>query len=307
MKISLIIPCFNEQETVEKFYNAAKPVLRSLTDMEHEMIFVDDGSRDKTGEILLKLAKEDKTVKVVRFSRNFGQQAAMICGFEKCGGDCAVELDCDLQDPVEMIPVMVEKWKQGYEVVHGRRVKRKGETPFKKISAYLFYKKLNKITSFQIPRNTGVFKLIDRKIIDIIVSLPEKNKYLPGLESWVGFKQTFVEYEREARVGGKGHYNAAKLMRIAKSGVVANTDYPLTLSLKAGATFGVLSVLGFISLITLAVFNVPFDAALWALPTITATGSAVMLCNGITNMYVDKIHEQTQDRPEYIIEKEINF
>ena len=307
MKISLIIPCFNEQETVEKFYKSAKPVLSALEGLDHEMIFVNDGSKDATKSILASLAKNDDSVKVVNFSRNFGQQAAILCGFKKCTGDCAVELDCDLQDPVEIIPEMVAKWKEGYDVVHGRRVKRKGETLFKRASAYLFYKKLAKISSVDIPRNTGDFKLLDRKVIDVIISLPERNKYLRGLESWVGFKQTFIDYERNERVGGKGHYTVKKMARLAKAGVIANSNYPLSFSLKLGLTVAFLSLLGFIALIVLALSNVAFDSVFWLIPTITATGSLIILCNAITNMYIEKIHEQTQDRPDYLIENEINF
>ena len=307
MKISLIIPCFNEQVSVGKFYEAAKPVLLSMQGFEHEMIFVDDGSRDKTFETLESLAENDKSVKVVKLSRNFGQQAAMLCGFAKCSGDCAVELDCDLQDPVELIPDMVGLWKQGYDVVHGRRIKRKGETLLKRATAYLYHKKLAAISPYTIPRNTGDFKLLDRKVIDIIVGLPEHGKYMRGLESWVGFKQTVLDYERNARVGGKGHYSYKKLFEIAKKGVVANSNYPLTLSLKFCALFAFLSLGGFIALIVLALLGVKYDAALWALPTITLTGSVIMGSNAITNAYIERINEQSQARPDYIIEKEINL
>lgn len=305
MKISLIIPCYNEQDTVDKFYAAAVPVLRSIPDLDYELLFVNDGSRDQTKQKLSAIAERDGNVRVISFSRNFGQQAAILCGFEKCTGDCAVELDCDLQDPVEVLPVMVEKWREGYDVVHGRRIKRKGETIFKKVTAYLYYKKLSKISSVDIPRNTGDFKLLDRKVIDVILSLPEHGKYLRGLESWVGFKQTFVDYERAERVGGKGHYTLKKMVDLAKSGVIANSNYPLTLSLKFGALLAVLSLAAFIVLIALAASAVAFDPVFWLIPTVTLTGSAIILFNAITNMYIEKIHLQTQDRPEYIIEDEI--
>ena len=306
-KISLIIPCFNEEATVDKFYAAAVPVLKNLKDLDHEIIFVNDGSRDRTKELLKAIAEKDKNVKVVSFSRNFGQQAAILCGFKKCTGDCAIELDCDLQDPVEVIPLMVEKWREGYEVVHGRRIKRKGETLFKKVTAYFYYKKLAKISSVDIPRNTGDFKLLDRRVIDVIISLPEHGKYLRGLESWVGFRQTFVDYERAERVGGEGHYTLKKMVNLAKAGVIANSNYPLSLSLKFGILLTILSVLGFIALIILAVAKVAFDSVFWLIPTITLTGSAIILFNAISNMYIEKIHQQTQDRPEYLIEEEINF
>ena len=307
MKLSVIVPCYNEEATVEKFYEAAKPVLENINDLSFEIIFVNDGSADKTREKLGALAEKDERVKVVNFSRNFGQQAAILCGFRMASGDCAVELDCDLQDPVELIPVMIEKWKEGYEVVHGRRVARKGETIFKKATAAVYYKKLAKISSIDIPRNTGDFKLLDRKIIDIIINLPEHGKYLRGLESWVGFKQTFVDYERNERVAGETHYTLKKMFNLAKAGVISNSSYPLTLSLKAGIVGCALSVLGFIALIVLAALSIIEGPVWWLFPTVVLLASGIMLCNAITNLYIEKIYDEVKNRPEYIVDNKINL
>ena len=307
MKLSVIVPCYNEEATVEKFYEAAKPVLENINDLSFEIIFVNDGSADKTREKLGALAEKDERVKVVNFSRNFGQQAAILCGFRMASGDCAVELDCDLQDPVELIPVMIEKWKEGYEVVHGRRVARKGETIFKKATAAVYYKKLAKISSIDIPRNTGDFKLLDRKIIDIIINLPEHGKYLRGLESWVGFRQTFVDYERNERVAGETHYTLKKMFNLAKAGVISNSSYPLTLSLKAGIVGCALSVLGFIALIVLAALSIIEGPVWWLFPTVVLLASGIMLCNAITNLYIEKIYDEVKNRPEYIVDNKINL
>ena len=307
MKLSVIVPCYNEELTVEKFYLAATPVLEKIDGMDYEIVFVNDGSADKTAEKLSSLALRDNRVKVVNFSRNFGQQAAILCGFRSCTGDCAVELDCDLQDPVEVVPEMIEKWKEGYQVVHGRRVSRKGETIFKKATAAIYYKKLAKISSVDIPRNTGDFKLLDRKVIDIIINLPEHGKYLRGLESWVGFKQTFVDFERKERVAGETHYTLKKMFNLAKAGVISNSSYPLSLSLKAGIVGLILSVLGFIALIVLTALSVTNDPVWWLFPTVVLLASGVMLCNAITNLYIEKIYDEVKNRPEYIVDNKINL
>ena len=307
MKLSVIVPCYNEQETVKRFYDAIIPVFSSIEDCRYELIFVNDGSRDKTEEILSGLADSDKAVKVVNFSRNFGQQSAILCGFRECTGDCAMELDCDLQDPVEVIPEMVKKWREGYDVVHGRRTVRRGETLFKKATAAMYYKRLAKISSVDIPRNTGDFKLLDRKVIDVIIGLPEHNKYLRGLESWVGFRQTFVDYERHERVAGKTHYTLKKMFNLAKSGVISNSNHPLTLSLKIGAIGLALSALCFLTFIVLAIAGVSLGVAAWLFPTIAFVGSGLLLANAITNMYIEKIYDEVKNRPEYLVKNKKNF
>ncbi len=307
MKISVVVPCYNEQETVERFYQAATPVLSSLEDMDYEIIFVNDGSKDKTKEKLASLAILDQRVKVINFSRNFGQQPAILCGFRNASGDCAVELDCDLQDPVEVIPIMVEKFKQGYDVVHGRRIARKGETLFKKVTASIYYKFLAKISSVDMPRNTGDFKLLSRKVLDVIVNLPEHEKYLRGLESWVGFKQTFVDFERKERVAGETHYTLKKMMNLAKAGIVANSNYPLSLSFKFGVLGSILSVLCFITFIVLACVNIVLPLTAWLFPTIALGVSVLLLSHSITNLYLGRVYDEVKNRPEYIVDEKINL
>src|SRR5574344_1680698 len=190
-KISVVVPCYNEESTVGTFYQTAVPVLEK-TGYEFEIIFVNDGSADTTSSLIGALAAKDKRVKAINFSRNFGQQAAILCGYRASSGDAVIEMDCDLQDPVEVVFDMLKMWEQGYEVVHGKRSERRGESAFKRFTAYSYYKFLSRITGVKIPRNTGDFKLYDRKVIDVIVAMPESDKYLRGLASWVGFKQGFV-------------------------------------------------------------------------------------------------------------------
>ena len=306
MKLSVIVPCYNEEKTVNKFYYAAKPVLDELNE-DYEIIFVNDGSKDKTGLLLAGLAFEDKKVKVVEFSRNFGQTPAILCGLKYATGDCAVEMDCDLQDPVEVVPLMVEKWKEGYEVVHGRRSSRKGESIFKRVTASLYYKFLSKISDAEIPRNTGEFKLIDRKVIDIILSLPEHDKYLRGLESWVGFKQTFVDFERKKRVAGETHYSLKKMLKLAKAGIVSNSTYPLKISLRVGALTVFSSLCAFVVFIVLACIGKPLPLVAWLFPTIAFFFGTSFIFNYITNLYVARINEETKCRPDYIVAETINL
>lgn len=306
MKISVVVPCYNEEATVERFYDACLPVLKDMN-VDYEIIFVNDGSRDKTRERLAELSEKDFNVKVVNFSRNFGQQPAILCGFRYSTGDCVVELDCDLQDPVELIPKMYEKFLEGFDVVHGRRIKRKGESFFKKATAAVYYKFLAKISTAKIPRDTGDFKLLSRRVVDLVCSMPEHQKYLRGLESWVGFKQTFVDFERKERVAGETHYTLKKMINLAKAGILANSSYPLSLSMKLGVLGGVLSLLGFITLIILSIAGVYFETVLWLIPSLTLLFSISYIFNGLTNLYIANIYEEVKNRPEYIVEETKNL
>lgn len=308
-KLSVIVPCYNEEEVLPAFYAKAVPVLEKLRggSYEFELIFVNDGSRDRTGEILAEFAAKDKRVKVLTFSRNFGQQAAILCGFRHAAGCCAVELDADLQDPVEVIEEMLVKWEEGYDVVHGRRISRAGESAFKKSTAKWYYKFLNKITGIHIPRNTGDFKLLDRKVLDVICDLPEHGKYLRGLESWVGFRQTFVDFDRRERAAGETKYTLKKMVRLAQNGIVSNSSWPLTLSFKCGLALGVSSVLCFIVFIVLVCCGIGLPFAAWIFPAIALCTAVLCICNSLTNLYLAKVYEEVKNRPEYIVSEKINL
>lgn len=201
-KISIIVPMYYEQEVAKECYKRIKEVLIKLSnEYEYEIIFVNDGSKDKTLDILKAIAVEDKFVKIISFSRNFGHQAAVTAGIKNCDGDVTVIIDADMQDPPELIIDMLEKWKEGYKIVYAKRKKRRGESPFKLITAKMFYKALNSLSNVDIPKDTGDFRLVDKEVIEVIKELPEHNKFLRGLFSWVGYKQTPIEYERNERYG----------------------------------------------------------------------------------------------------------
>ena len=304
--VSIIVPCYNEEKTIQTFYDAIT-VEMEKTNYDFEVIFINDGSKDSTYQIASDICKKDKRIKLISFSRNFGQQAAIIAGLTNCKGDCALELDVDLQDPVEVIPEMLKLWKEGYDVVHGRRKKRAGESIFKKVTASLYYKFLAKITDRGIPRNTGDFKLYDRKVINAIVNLPEHDKYLRGLASWVGFKQTFIDFDRKERCAGETHYTLKKMVKLAKAGILSNSSYPLSLSMKTGllTLFG--SFACFATFIILAICGIALPLPAWLFPTITTVAGMGFIFNGMTNLYVDKIYTEVKNRPDFIIEEKINI
>ena len=306
VKFSVVVPCFNEQETIPAFYDAILPVMNGLGET-YELIFVNDGSRDDTKNILENLAQKDKNVKVVNFSRNFGQQAGLLAGFSLAGGEAVIDIDVDLQDPVEAIPEMIEKWKEGFDVVHGKRRVRKGETFLKKATASAYTKFYKKITGLSIPKGCGDFKLFDRKVIDVICSMQERDRFLRGITAWVGFKQTFVEFDRKERFAGKTKYNYKKLVKLATNGIVSNSSYPLSLSMKAGL-FGIFaSFLTFATFVVLACCKISLPLSAWLFPTVLLVGCLSFVFNGLTNLYVARIYQAEQNRPQYIIESKINF
>lgn len=304
--ISVVVPCYNEQDTVKGFYDACVSVLES-SGYSFEIIFVDDGSSDATAERLKELASADARVKAVSFSRNFGQQSAIICGFKYASGDAVLEADCDLQDPPELFLKLIEKWEEGYEVVHGRRSKRRGESVFKRATASVYYAFLSKITEVPVPRNTGDFKLYDRKALDALLAMPEHDKYIRGLASWVGFKQTFVDYERPERTVGETKYTLRKMLRLAKTGIVSNSEFPLYLSLIIGAIGGICSLACFIVFIILAAVGRRLPLTAWLFPTIALLFSTGYFLNGVSNAYVAALHREIKGRPDYIVSGTLNL
>ena len=306
VKYSIIVPVFNEEETVPLFYERIIPVMDKTNEL-YEIIFVNDGSKDNTYNELLKLANKDKRIKVIDLSRNFGQQAALLCGFKESKGEAIIDIDVDLQDRPEAILEMIKKWKEGFEVVHGRRTVREGETFFKKFTSTAYTKFIAKITGLHIPEKVGDFKLFDRKVIDTICSLPEHNRFLRGITSWVGYKQAFVEFDRDKRAAGETKYTLKKLLKLAKDGIIANSDYPLTIPLKNGIFLGFLSLLCFLTFIILACFKIFLPLTAWLFPTITTLGAIMMIHTGLTNLYISRTYEEVKGRPNYIIREKINF
>ncbi len=307
-KISVIIPVFNETEVIDVTYKRMKSVMDGI-EMEYELIFVNDGSRDDTEHKIAGYAKKDRTVKLLSFSRNFGHQCAISAGMDYASGDAVVVIDADLQDPPELIPKMIKKWQEGYEVVYGKRLKRKGETLFKKATAKLFYRTLKHLTSVDIPVDTGDFRLIDRKVCDVFRRLQEKNRFIRGLVSWIGFRQTYVEYVREERLAGETKYPLKKMMRFAMDGILSFSYIPLKIASFLGF---LISGLSFLYLIFVLIQKLFYPAGL--VPGWTSIVAVLLIFNGIILIllgvigeYIGRIYDEVRNRPLYIIDKKVNL
>ena len=308
-KISVVIPMYYEEEVARECYTRMKKVLTDLKNYEYEMIFVNDGSKDKTLEILEEIAKEDKNVKVISFARNFGHQCAVTAGLKYVTGDAVCIIDADLQDPPELIGDMLKKWEEGYEVIYGKRKKRDGESFFKLFTAKMFYKTLNFFSEVDIPKDTGDFRLVDKKVVDTINSMPEHNKFLRGLFSWVGYKQYAFEYERKERFAGKTKYPLKKMLKLASDGIISFSTKPLK----------VIGCLGIISIfLSFCILVYALLAYIFKFNGLTAGWTSIMVCvtffSGvqltslwILSEYIGRIYDESKARPQYIIAKTINI
>ncbi len=308
-KISVVIPMYYEEEVVKECYIRTKVVLNSLSNYEHEIIFVNDGSKDKTLEILEKIADEDKNVKVLSFSRNFGHQAAVTAGLKYVTGDCCLIIDSDMQDPPELLVDMMKLWEQGNDVIYAKRKARKGESKFKLLTAKMFYRILNGLSDVEIPKDTGDFRLADKKVIDVINSMPEHNKFLRGLFSWVGFKQAPIEYERQERFAGKTKYPLKKMLKLASDGIISFSTKPLKLIGGIGIISIFISIILLIYALVSYIFNLNNLAAGWTsmMVAITFFAGVQLVSIWMISEYIARIYDDTKKRPEYIIDKKINI
>lgn len=308
-KISVVIPMYNEEEVANKSYTRIKEILENLKQYEYEIILIDDGSKDTTLNILQEIAKENERVKVISFSRNFGHQAAVTAGIKEVTGDAIVIIDADLQDPPELIPDMLKLWEEGNEVIYGKRKKRKGESAFKLVTAKMFYKTLNALSDVEIPKDTGDFRLIDRKIIDVVNGLPEHNKFLRGLFSWVGFKQVPYEYERQERIAGKTKYPLKKMVKLATDGIISFSTKPLKLVGGLGIITIIISIIILIYSLVSYAFRLNQLSPGWTsiMVAITLFSGVQLLSIWIMSEYIARIYDETKNRPEYIIDKKINI
>lgn len=308
-KISVIIPMYYEEEVANQCYARVLNVLENLEGYDYEIIFVNDGSRDKTFDILCDIASQNRQVKVISFSRNFGHQAAVTAGLKYVTGDVVLIMDADLQDPPELLPEMLKLWEDGYEVIYGKRHSRKGESAFKLLTAKMFYDFLNSMSDVEIPKNTGDFRLVDRKVVDVVNSLPEHNKFLRGLFSWVGFEQKEFLYERPKREFGKTKYPFRKMMKLAKDGILSFSTKPMRLV----GSLGLFSMFISFALLVYAILSYAFK---WnnLIPGWTSIMVAVTFFAGIQLLslwviaeYITRIYDESKGRPEYIIKSKINI
>lgn len=307
--ISIIVPVYREENNIQPFLQRMESILIKL-DETYEILFCLDPSPDMTEKIILDEIRRNENIRLIKFSRRFGQPAATLAGIHYCKGDVCVVIDVDLQDPPELIEPMLEKWKEGYKVVYAKRRSRKGETFLKTWISYFGYRVINKISDVSIPSDTGDFRLMDRRVIDELKQLHESHGYLRGMVSFVGFKQTFVEYDRDERASGVTNYNRyLGSLRIAFNGIVGFSIRPLQIASLVG---GIIAAGGFLLGIWFLFENLFLHSHItpgltWTIILITFFSGVQLLSLGIIGEYIGRIYEEVKQRPLYIIEKTENF
>lgn len=301
-KYSLIIPIYNEEETIPELYRRVSDVMDSLDDSV-ELILINDGSRDCSLNLMRQLQERDARVCYISFARNFGHQAAVTAGLNFARGQVIVVLDADLQDPPELIPKMIESWQAGYHVVYAQRTKRKKESWFKRLTAYVFYRLLRQLADVDIPADTGDFCLMDRQVVEVLNSMPERNRYIRGLRAWIGFRQTAVKFERDPRFAGEVKYTFKKSLALAINSLVSFSKIPLRISTYLGLFSALIALL--MALLVLYWRLQQPDSPVTGLATILIAvfflGSVQLISIGILGEYVGRIYEEVKGRPAYTI------
>ena len=306
--VSIIVSMYNEEDSLDLFFNKINDVIEENSKYNFEIICIDDGSVDSTYDKLVKYAKKDKKVKIIKFSRNFGKEYGMMAGFKFCNGKCAIPIDVDLQDPPSLISKFIKKWEEGYDMVYGIRIDRKSDTLLKRLTAKMFYKIYNLLTKSPIPYNAGDYRLIDKKIINAILSLNEKNIFMKGIFGWTGFKSVGIEYVREKRSAGISKWNYWKLWNFALDGITASTTFPLRVWSYLG---GILSLSGmlyaFYIILRTVIKGVDVPGYASLLVFILLLGGIQMIILGILGEYIGRIFIEVKNRPIYIVENKVNF
>ena len=307
VKYSIVVPVFNEELVVAESYKRLKKVMDGLKE-PYEIVFVNDGSRDKTALMVGKICEADKNIRFIDFSRNFGHQTAVTAGMDYAEGEAIIVIDADLQDPPEFIPKMIEKWKEGYDVVYGRRSERKGDTFFKKVTAAMFYRFLRKMTDVDMPVDAGDFRLIDRKVCEALKLVNERNRYIRGLISWLGFKQIGLEFSRDKRFAGETKYPLKKMIKFAFDAITSFSYKPLKLASYTGVG---LSILSFIYLIVILYLRLFTDKTIQGWTSILAVNlffnGIVLIILGIIGEYIGRIYDEAKGRPLYVVREVKGF
>lgn len=307
--LSIIVPCYNEEEVIIESYKRLKQVSQKL-DFDTDIIFINDGSIDRTEQILSEIAITDKNVKVISFSRNFGHQNAVTAGLNHCTSDLAVIIDADLQDPPELIPQMIETLKKNQaQVVYCVRKIRKGESLFKRFSAKIFYRFLNFLSEIRLPVDTGDFRLVDKNIIREFNRMREKGKYIRGLIAWMGFKQVPFYYEREARFAGETKYSLSKMIKLATTSMLYFSKKPLKIAIYLGFFTTLVAILLVLWSIFGKIFGFTNADPGWTslFIAIVFFGGIQLLTIGILGTYIGTLFDEVKDRPEYVVKNLLNF
>jgi dolichol-phosphate mannosyltransferase len=311
MLLSIIVPCFNEEAVVAATHERLARAVAAIEGFDHELIFVDDGSRDDTFRLLTEIQARDPHVRVLRLSRNFGHQIAVTAGLEAAAGEVIVVIDADLQDPPEVIAEMVDLWRQGHHVVYGSRVTRAGESRFKLMTAKAFYRVINRFSDTQMPVDTGDFRLMDRRVVDVLLAMPERGRFLRGMVSWVGFQQTPLRYKREARPAGRSKYPLLKMISFAMDGIISFSVLPLRLAALTGLVAIWLALAGIVMAVVVRLFRL-YDLQLgrgWAslFVAVLFMGGVQLLSLGVMGEYLGRIYTEVKRRPLYAVQERLGF
>jgi dolichol-phosphate mannosyltransferase len=308
MLVSIVVPCYNEEAVLGTLHSRLNSMFESVETTTFEIIFADDGSCDQTPEILRQLQTSDSRVRVVSLSRNFGHQIAVTAGLEHARGDAVVIIDADLQDPPELIPEMIARWRDGYHVVYGMRTDRSGESAFKLQTAKLFYRLINRLSKVQIPIDVGDFRLMDRRVVDVLLSMPERDRFLRGMISWIGFRQVAVKYARAERPAGQSKYPLFKMLQFAADGVLSFSLTPLRLALWVGFLSIGLAFAGILYALIIRLYTKDWIRG-WAsiFTAVLFIGGAQLVTLGIIGEYIGRIYAEVKRRPLYVVQERLGF
>jgi polyisoprenyl-phosphate glycosyltransferase len=300
--ISLVVPVYNESEVIGAFYERAAAALTLLYGFDYEILFVDDGSQDDSYRQLAEYAGRDRHVRVLKLSRNFGHQIAITAGIDHTRGDCVVVIDADLQDPPEVIASMIEQWRLGFDVVYGVRSDRDGEGAMKLVTASAFYRVLRRLTNIQIPEDVGDFRLMSRRAVEEFKRLREKDRFVRGLVSWIGFRQTGVTYSRDKRYAGETKYPYRKMIKFAFDGITSFSTVPLKFSTWMGYAAALLAVIYLFSVFVQKLLGYTVEGWATIMVALLFLGSVQLICLGILGEYLGRIFNEVKPRPMYVIE-----
>ena len=304
---SFVIPFMNEEAVLPALLGQIT-MLMDEVDAPSEVVLVDDGSRDQSASIVAEHIAKDLRIKMIRLSRNFGHQIAVTAGLDAAQGAAVIIMDADLQDPPNVVHELIEKWQEGYEIVHAQRRAREGETYFKKITASLFYRLLGRLSSVAIPRDVGDFRLVDAKVVAAIKSMPEQDRFLRGMFAWVGFRQTVVQFDRPERAAGETKYPLKKMLRFAMDGVISFSDAPLRLALWLGALVSFSAIAYGSYILAVALFAGDFiDGWASTIVILSFLSGMNLLISGVIGLYVGRIHNESKQRPLYLISESVGL
>jgi len=308
MLLSVVVPCMNEEDALRETNRRLVAVLEGIS-LNFEIVYVDDGSTDSTADLLGELQAHDPRIRVVRLSRNFGHQIAITAGLEHASGDAVAIIDADLQDPPEVLGDFVAKWMEGYDVVYGVRMERDGETIFKLWTATLFYRFMNHLSDTRIPLDTGDFRLMDRRVVDALLSMPERDRFVRGMVSWLGYSQTAVKYRRGPRLAGVTKFSLFKMVRFALDGIFSFSILPLRLATWTGFAASGLAIVGIMVVLLERFLGVVGLVKGWSSAMIAELfiGGVQLICMGLIGEYVGRIYGESKRRPLYIVQERMGF